>query len=468
MITIFASKYIWKIILATNCNIAKLVSFIYSLNDQTLHSNSFIRFHSQRLFRRGHSTNSVLSSNTRVLLLESGRQTAKQPSESDKHSNRVSAVSPSSVEMFKMFSVWDDIHSKRVHPVSALYVEDGCVASQIHFKQLDRRSPIAHIVENDLIVSALHKCIRERCSNVQLKEGTIVEDLSVPENVCENVLLKLEGGQTIETPLLIAADGQRSMARTIAGIEYVETSYDQKAIVGTLEIQHASESAESYAWQRFMPLGPVALLPLGRQLCSLVWTVSTAEAERLLQLTPENFVEELNRTFSDDTSFQYPAVSTSLDFLGKALDCLPLKEVPAKRKFPHVVSLHHDDRAAFPLSLGYARDYVRSRVALIGDAAHRVHPLAGQGVNLGWSDVRLLTKVLEQAFNEGGDFGSLNNLRDFDSECQRRNVPIMLTIDCLNRLFSTDKGFCVFLRSVGFNVLDRFLPAKDLIVHLAS
>ncbi|KAL3085844.1 hypothetical protein niasHT_039008 [Heterodera trifolii] len=416
-------------------------------------------------------TNSALGPSTRVLLLESGRlHSVKQSKEAEtKHtySNRVSAVSPSSVEMFKTFGVWDEICSKRVHPVSALYVEDGCAKSKIHFKQLDKRSPIAHIVENELIVAALQQCIRERCANVEVRHGAVDQNLSVPDNLGQNVTIQFEDG-TIETSLLIAADGSKSTARKRAGIDFEETVYEQRAVVGTLALQHNSESDESFAWQRFVPSGPVALLPLGRELCSLVWTVPTADAARLLQLSPEHFVEELNGTLQFDNSSSNSLVNNSLDCLGKALNFLPSKESSAKSTFPRVLSLPYDDRAAFPLSLGYAYDYIRPRVALIGDAAHRVHPLAGQGVNLGWSDVRFLTAALHRAFDEGGDLGSLTYLRDFDSASQRRNGPVIFAIDCLNRLYSTDHPFCTLFRSVGLNILDRVLPAKDLIVHLAS
>nr|CAD2196402.1 unnamed protein product [Meloidogyne enterolobii] len=409
--------------------------------------------------------NSSLSSK-KILLLDSLKTVQPKVREEDWYSNRVSAIAPSSVELFENLNVWKQI-SVKAQPVSSLYIEDGCSESRISFKQSKPSSPVAYIVENWRIVDALHRCLRESL-NINWKQETSFCELSLPENLDESVVLKLDNGEVVESSLLIAADGANSKVREISGLEYTNEDYGQSCIVGSLEISPSQNDVKNtIAWQRFMPTGPIGILPLNEKLSSLAWTTSTSEAKRLLELPNEEFVEELNGALVDHSGHN-KIIDGPLNCFSNILNSIPFLASSENFVFPTILSLPNNDRAAFPLSLIHAHDYIGNRLALIGDAAHRIHPMAGLGVNLGWSDVVNLTNTLEIAVKEGGDLGSLIYLKNFDAKSQRKNVPIMTAIDFLNSLFSTNFLPSVFVRSLGVNLLDRLWPAKDLMVKYTS
>ncbi|CAK5023432.1 unnamed protein product [Meloidogyne enterolobii] len=367
-------------------------------------------------------------SSKKILLLDSLKTVQPKVREEDWYSNRVSAIAPSSVELFENLNVWKQI-SVKAQPVTSLYIQDGCSESRISFKQSKPSSPVAYIVENWRIVDALHQCLRESL-NIDWKQETSFCELSLPENLDEIVVLKLDSGEVVESSLL-------------------------------------NDIKNTIAWQRFMPTGPIGILPLNEKLSSLAWTTSTSEAKRLLELPNEEFVKELNGALVDHSGHN-KIIDGPLNCFSSILNSIPFLTSSENFVFPTILSLPNNDRAAFPLSLIHAHDYIGNRLALIGDAAHRIHPMAGLGVNLGWSDVVNLTNTLEIAVKEGGDLGSLIYLKNFDAKSQRKNVPIMTAIDFLNSLFSTNFLPSVFVRSVGVNLLDRLWPAKDLMVQYTS
>ncbi|VDL85080.1 unnamed protein product [Nippostrongylus brasiliensis] len=211
------------------------------------------------------------------------------------------------------------------------------------------------------------------------------------------------------------------------------------------------------AWQRFCRNGPIAYLPLTEKLSSLVWTTSTQEAQRLVALPKEEFVDELNRNMFTEEN-QNDCVNKLLFSFSK----MPFLSSDIRKALlpPHVVGLQGDTRAAFPLGFGHSHTYAAPRCVLIGDAAHRIHPLGGQGVNLGWNDVMVLDQVLTRAVSDGADLGALTYLKDYDSEAQRHNLPVMVSCDWLNRLYRTNAAPVVMLRSLGLAAFNRLTPIK--------
>lgn len=411
----------------------------------------------------GESSSQQLSSK-KVLVLEASSVPPNFSTERP-YSNRVSAISPGSKALFQKIGAWDKMERCRLKPVNQLQVWESCSQSRIHYEQPDFESEVAYIVENDLIVASLSERIDESCPNVTVKRGARVKNYRLPESLSENVEVDLEDGSTIECRLLIGADGANSLVRKATEVHTVSWDYGQKGVVATLRL--AERCKNDVAWQRFTPSGPVALLPLTQELTSLVWTTSNEEADKLMGMDEERFTDKLNEAIWDN-GLQDSLANTSLFGVSRIFEMFqPALSQPVQLP-PTILATEKGSRGAFPLGFSHATHYVRPRVALIGDAAHRVHPLAGQGVNLGFGDVVSLTKSLEKGIACGADIGALDRLADYEKDRQMANIPVMATVDFLNRLYSNSWSPLVILRSLGLDAVNRIQPLKDLIMKQAS
>lgn len=403
--------------------------------------------------------------NKSVLMLEAGSSVSSKQKDPNIYSNRVSAISPGSKKLFESLDVWASIEKNRLKPVKQLQVWDACSESKIHFERENFNGDVAYIIENDVIIDSCVETL-EKLTNVTVKTNAAVKSCKLVENLSTLVEIELVDGSSYRSDLLIAADGANSLVRKTMGVHYVSWPYGQKGVVATLEV--SSTGNNEIAWQRFTPNGPIALLPLTDRLSSLVWTTATTEAERLLALDDDRFVDSLNSSLRSDRDQSF-ATNKVLDFFENCVKfVVPASTTDARLMSPTVVRVLDKSRAAFPLGLGHATHYVLPRVVLIGDAAHRVHPLAGQGVNLGFGDVATLTQVLERCIGEGADIGSMMYLSEYESRRQRHNVPVMFTIDWLNRLYSSKRTPFVLARSLGLNLVDKMTPLKKMIIEEAS
>ncbi|KAK5969408.1 Ubiquinone biosynthesis monooxygenase coq-6 [Trichostrongylus colubriformis] len=399
----------------------------------------------------------------RILLLEAGRTSPLSEPPPEYFSNRVSAVGPAAVHLFKKLGVWERLQAYRVKKVNRLRVLDNCSRAELEFDKPERDQEIAYIIENNAIVGALYDKIVSGCPNVEIRSNASVKNCRVPSSLLDVAHIELETGEHIETSLLIGADGAKSKVRQSMGVNFTAFNYNQSGVVATLVVEACGEN--DVAWQRFCRAGPIAYLPLTRTLSSLVWTTSTEHANQLLSLNKEDFVDELNRSMFTEED-QNDCVNKTLFLLSKAP--FVTREISTAPVPPHVVGLQGDNRAAFPLGFGHSHTYVQPRCVLIGDAAHRIHPLGGQGVNLGWNDVAVLNNVLTRALSDGADLGALTYLKDFDSEAQRHNLPVMVLCDWLNRLYRTNATPIVMLRSMGLAAFNKLSPIKDLLVSQLS
>ncbi|XP_071376973.1 ubiquinone biosynthesis monooxygenase COQ6, mitochondrial isoform X2 [Centroberyx affinis] len=369
----------------------------------------------------------------KILLLEAGNKKVmdKLP---DTYSTRVSSISPGSATLLSGIGAWDYITNMRCKPYQKMQVWDACSDALITFDKENLQDEMAYIVENDIIVAALTKQLDSLSDNVQVKYRSKVVKYTWPmsHQAADSipwVQVTLASGETLQAKLLIGADGPNSMVRRESGIPTVKWNYDQSAVVAVLHLSEPTEN--NVAWQRFLPTGPIAMLP---------WS-------------NEN---------------QSELIETAGSLFRSALSALMPSAGSARQLPPSVAGIGPKSRVMFPLGMGHASEYIRHRVALIGDAAHRVHPLAGQGANLGFGDVAFLTQVLSHAAFNGKDLGAMQHLLEYETERQRHNLPMMAAIDLMKRLYSTNAAPVVLLRTFGLQATNMLPPLKEQIMAFAS
>ncbi|KAG8484360.1 hypothetical protein CXB51_022808 [Gossypium anomalum] len=282
--------------------------------------------------------------------------------------------------------------------------------------------------------------------------------------------LELEDGHSLYAKLVVielapvGADGGKSRVRELAGFRTTGWNYSQNAIICTVE--HDVEN--HCAWQRFLPSGPLALLPIGDKFSNIVWTMSPKESSEFKSITEDNFLKAVNHALDYGYGpHPTPSILGSSDLFSwlkggiskSANDCF---EIP-----PKVVKLA-SERMAFPLSLRHANDYASKRVALIGDAAHTVHPLAGQGVNLGFGDASTLSSIISEGIAVGTDIGEVSLLKKYEADRKPANVMMMAVLDGFQKAYSVDFGPLNILRAAAFHGAHHISPLKKSIISYAS
>ncbi len=340
---------------------------------------------------------------------------------------RVSAITRASQAMLMNLEVWGDIASERATPYRRMHVWDQAGFGEIEFTAMDVGEPdLGHIVENRVTQRALWRCCRSAPELCLISPG-VVEGLAASGS---GMRLRLSSGVQIRADLVIAADGARSKMRDLAGIEVQGWAYDQHALVAT--VKPASGHNET-AWQHFMPTGPLALLPLHDDLFSIVWSTSPQHAEELLAAEPDAF----GRGLTEASEGRVGAMALQ------------------------------GPRAVFPLHLQRTMNYVKPGIALVGDAAHVIHPLAGQGVNLGLLDAATLVDILVDARRTGRAFGGQATLRRYERARKGDNLLMQFTMDFFKRLFSNDIFPLKAARNLGLGAVDRVTPLKRLLAQTA-
>lgn len=355
-----------------------------------------------------------------TVLLEARAPTPWQPQ--DEVDLRVVGLAPSSIALLDDLGVWPSIREARASAYAHMHVWDAASSAAIDFDAAaEGRRELGFIVENNLVQWTLWQALE--AAGVRRLCPSAVHGFEARE---DHVRLQLDNGETLSAALLVAADGSSSPLRQLAGIGTRGRDYTQRAVVAHV---HTERPHESTAWQRFLPDGPLALLPLADGRSSLVWSLSEEQAQRVLAL--------------DDAAFR-DALGVASDFrLGRVTGTTP--------------------RASFPLKLQLAERYQADRFVLLGDAAHAVHPLAGQGVNLGLRDVAELRDTLLAARAAGRDIGAAHVLRRYARRRRSADTLDALGFDALARVYAWQSSPLVAARGAGVRLLDRLNPLKRLL-----
>ncbi|KAI9560575.1 hypothetical protein GHT06_011523 [Daphnia sinensis] len=403
--------------------------------------------------------------NKRILLLESSNYKELNLTA---YNLRVCALNLNSKLLLESLGAWQHIVNARCSPVKKMQVWDACSDALITFGRADLSEEIAWIVENNVIQDSLMKELQHK-NQVDVQYQSKVIHYRLPNHADDAVQVTLENGSHFTTDLIIGADGYNSGLRQAMKTQYITHNYNQMAVVATLRISESTENVT--AWQKFLPSGPIALLPLSTGLSSLVWSTDKKLAQHLLGLPPEIFTDRINQAIwnNEDINHRAQNVTEQLFQLLKVcrINSREENETDTRQLPPSVVGIE-GHQAAFPLSFGHSVKYVSPKTVLIGDAAHRIHPLAGQGVNLGFGDVAALNEVINEAIDSGSDHGNYLYLQKYQSNRQLKNLAIMAIVHGLHLLYGTKSLPHVFLRSLGLTVTDSLPSVKRLITLTAS
>jgi 2-octaprenylphenol hydroxylase len=344
---------------------------------------------------------------------------------------RVAAITEKSRQLFERGGLWQSVVEKRVSPYLRMDVWDAEGTGRIEFDCEDIHQPnLGHIVENSALVDSLLAEVAW-LANIDFYCPVSIADYQLDS---DNVIVELEDGRQLMAKLLIAADGSNSNIRQHFQFATREWDYGHSAIITTITTERPHQQT---ARQRFMSTGPLAFLPLMKaedmHHCSIVWSQETEVAEGLMALDDRQFCAQLS--------------------------------VASEQCLGQVVGV--EERYSIPLRQRHASDYVAHRVALVGDAAHSIHPLAGQGVNLGFADIEVLVEEICRAVARGVDIGGMATLGRYQRRRKPENLATMAAMEGFKRLFAADQLPLRMLRNLGMTQLNQRSLAKNEIIKRA-
>ncbi len=353
-----------------------------------------------------------------------GNETSKDP--------RASAIAAAARRLFEAIEVWDAV-AANAQPILDMVVTDSKLDDAVRPTfltfggEVEPGEPFAHMIENRHLVDAL--VTKAKQLGIELRASSVESFAHPPSGT--GIDVSLADGDVMSARLLVGADGARSRIRDQAGIATHGWNYNQSAIVTTVghERDHKGRAEE-----HFLPAGPFAILPLTGKRVSIVWTEAAREAERVIALPDDEFLVELEKRFGLHLG--------DLEVIGP--------------------------RRAFPLGLFTAREFIGDRLALIGDAAHIIHPIAGQGLNMGLRDVAALAEAVADAARLGLDVGATDVLERYQRWRRFDTMAMGVATDGLNRLFSNSSDVLRLARDVGLGVVERVPALKRMFIREAA
>ncbi len=367
---------------------------------------------------------SLGDSSLSVAIIESALPEAFEPTQA--HDLRVSALSIASKNILETIGAWSGIESKRVCPFRRMRVWETAGDTEFNSDAIDYPA-LGYIVENRITQLALIERLTE-FKNIQLITPATIKKINY--TVGQDSEIELEDQRILTAKVLVAADGGQSKVRQSVGIGVTSWDYKQHALVIYISTEYEQQDI---TWQRFVPSGPQAFLPLTGKFGSIVWYNTPDEVKRLKNLPYEDLKAELITMFPD--------------CLGEVNQVLGV--------------------ASFPLKRQHAQSYVKPGVVLAGDAAHMINPLAGQGVNIGLLDAAALGEILIEASKKGEDISDISVLKRYEKLRRNENLKMMTVMDVFYQVFSNDVLPLKFIRNVGLGLAERILPAKNKVMRAA-
>ena len=345
----------------------------------------------------------------------------------EKPTARVSAINQANIAALQTLDAWTHLQKDRANSYVAMHVWDKDSFGDIHFSCEEMGSDaLGVIVENQALINALAQSVESQ-ANVQVFESGIERVLSGPN---QNMVM-FDNNDALSCRLLIGADGANSFVRQQAGFPITFKDYEHTAIVANIK---TALPHENVARQAFTPTGPLALLPMAEpNVCSIVWSQTPEAAAKLAAMSDSGFCNAL--TAASGSILGTTALETQ--------------------------------RSAFPLTMRYAREWAKDGIALVGDAAHTIHPLAGQGANLGMQDALALAELLIQLSNEGSDIGLHKNLRPYERSRKTEAMKMIAAMDGFKLLFDGDDPLKKLIRGVGLAATDKVGAIKQAFVSHA-
>lgn len=345
---------------------------------------------------------------------------------------RVSTLSETTSKILKSLDAWEGLLKRRISPYVSMKIWNTHGLGSLHFsKSNSDNNPLGYIVENSILNKSLMESLRNN-SNIQILENSRLKHMYFKD---KKWLLTLDDGRILSTPLVIAADGSNSTVRSIAGFQLREWKYIHHSVITNVK---CSKTHQRSAQQCFTSSGPIAFLPMqyerNENWCSVVWSTTPEKASNLVSLSDADFCRTLEHSF--------------------------------ERRMGKIASSTR--RIQVPLYQRHAIKYVGKGIALIGDAAHSIHPLAGQGINLGFLDSIVLADVLIQALKSGEKLSDVRVLSRFERRRMPHNIALMLTVEALQHLFQSNSLAVHILRNTAFKILDKSAITKKILIQQAS
>lgn len=393
---------------------------------------------------------------------------------------RVSTVTPATISLFKGVGAWQYVEQHRHAYFDKMQVWDYTGFGFTRYNARDvNKEVLGCVVENKVLHRSLLSCMQDTDLQKKIYPSRLTSMISHPTSASKAMderstnerlhnsgsltKLELSDGNSLYAKLVVGADGSKSRVRELAGIKTTGWNYSQNAIICTVE--HTEENW--CAWQRFLPAGPIALLPIGDRFSNIVWTMDPNESSTRKSMNEDEFVKAVNHAL-DNGYGPHPRSRSGggeiFSWFGADVTSSANEGFELPPKVVKLVS----ERMVFPLSLMHANRYASKRVALIGDAAHTVHPLAGQGVNMGFGDAFSLSKVIAEGVAVGSDIGEVSLLRKYEADRKTANVTMMAILDGFQKAYSIDFAPLNVLRAAAFYGANYIPPLKRSIISYAS